>query len=327
MNRFESNLLAQIQRRGDGVSGRVLVACSGGGDSVALLVLLWTLRKNLGLDLCVAHAGHGLREESPEDAAFVRQLCRALDLDLAEASLGVRAHAQAEGIGLEMAARDLRWDWLRQEAGQCGASIVATGHTLDDHSETVFLRLARGGGLGCLHPLAPRQGLRWSPLAETRRADLRDYLNSKHIPWREDASNAETFTARNRWRPILEVMRREAPGLDRHLFETHLQAEEAEHLARTLIAGWEGTRWLVEDGIISLKREPWKELELRWTLESAFRRLGWPRESVLLRDLTPWLTERLVHARKTSTWGNFHLNPEPSGRYMHLRQEPLPSGT
>ena len=84
---------------------------------MALLVLLWTLRKNLGLDLCVAHAEHGLREESPEDAAFVRQLCRALDLDLAEASLGVRAHAQAEGIGLEMAARDLRWDWLRQEAG------------------------------------------------------------------------------------------------------------------------------------------------------------------------------------------------------------------
>ena len=305
----------------------MLVACSGGGDSVALLMLLWTLRKNLGLDLCVAHAEHGLREESPEDAAFVRQLCRALDLDLAEASLGVRAHAQAEGIGLEMAARDLRWDWLRQEAGQCGASIVATGHTLDDHSETVFLRLARGGGLGCLHPLAPRQGLRWSPLAETRRADLRDYLNSKHIPWREDASNAETFTARNRWRPILDVMRREAPGLDRHLFETHLQAEEAEHLARTLIAGWEGTRWFVEDGIISLKSEPWNELELRWTLESAFRRLGWPRESVLLRDLAPWLTERLVHTRKTSTWGNFHLNPEPSGRYLHLRQEPLPSGT
>jgi tRNA(Ile)-lysidine synthetase-like protein len=327
VNRFESDLLSQIQRRGDGVSGRVLVACSGGGDSVALLVLLWTLRKSLGLDLCVAHAEHGMREESPEDAAFVRQLCRAFDLDLAEASLGVRAHAENQGIGLEMAARDLRWDWLRQEAGQCGAGTVATGHTLDDHSETVFLRLARGGGLGCLHPLAPRQGLRWSPLAEIRRADLRAYLSAKHIPWREDASNAESFTARNRWRPILDVMRKEAPELDRHLFETHLQADEAERLAQSLIAGWEGTRWYVEDGAVAFLREPWTELELRWTLEAAFRRLGWPRESALLRGLTPWFVERLVHARKSSTWGNFHLNPEPNGRYMHLRQGPLPSGT
>ncbi len=164
---------------------------------------------------------------------------------------------RTQGIGLEMAARDLRWDWLRQEAGQCGAGAVATGHTLDDHSETVFLRLARGGGLGCLHPLAPRQELRWSPLAELRRADLRDYLGSKKIPWREDASNAEPFTARNRWRPILAEMRKEAPELDRHLFETHLQAEEAEGLAQSLIAGWEGTRWHVEDGAIALAREPW----------------------------------------------------------------------
>ena len=327
MNRFESDLLAQIQRRGDGVGGRVLVACSGGGDSVALLVLLWTLRKSLGLELCVAHAEHGLREESPEDAAFVRQLCRALDLDLAEASLGVRAHAEDQGIGLEMAARELRWDWLRQEAAQCGAGAVATGHSLDDHSETVFLRLARGGGLGCLQPLAPRQGLRWSPLAEVRRADLRAYLDSRKLPWREDASNAEPFTARNRWRPILAEMRKEAPELDRHLFETHLQADEAEGLAQSLIAQWEGTRWYIGEEAIACLREPWAEVELRWTLEAAFRRLGWPRESALLRGLAPWLAEQLLHTRNPSTWGNFHLNPEPGGRYMHLRLGPLPSRT
>ena len=93
MNRFEADLLAQIQRRGDGVRGRVLVACSGGGDSVALLVLLWELRKSLDLELSVAHADHDLRAESPQDADLVRQLCRMLDLDLAEATLGVRAHA------------------------------------------------------------------------------------------------------------------------------------------------------------------------------------------------------------------------------------------
>jgi tRNA(Ile)-lysidine synthetase-like protein len=327
VNRFESDLLAQIQRRGDGVSGRVLVACSGGGDSVALLVLLWTLRKSLGLDLSVAHVDHGLRQESPEEADFVRQLCRTLDLDLAEASLGVRAHAEERHVGLEMAARELRWDWLRQEADQCGASAVATGHTLDDHTETVFLRLARGGGLGCLHPLAPRQELRWSPLAEIRRDALRAYLADRNLPWREDASNKEPFTARNRWRPLLDEMRKEAPNLDRHLFETHLQADEAEHLARALIAGWEGSRWFIADGAITFKRETWTERDLRWTLEMAFRRLDWPRESTMLRNLAPWLAERLAHGRKPSSWGNFHLNPEPGGGYLHLRQEAPPSRT
>lgn len=325
MNRFESNLLAQIQSRGDGVEGRVLVACSGGGDSVALLVLLWTLRKSLGIELSVAHADHGLRPESPEDSDFVRQLCRALDLDLAEASLGVKAHAEARHLGLEMAARELRWDWLRQEAQQAGAAAVATGHTLDDHTETVFLRLARGGGLGCLHPLAPRQGLRWSPLAQVRRAELRAYLTARQIPWREDATNHEPFTARNRWRPLLEEARREAPELDRHLFETHRQAEEAEQLARQLIEGWEGTRWFVAEDVVGFRKEGWTEPELRWTLEVAFRRLGWPRESALLRGLAPWLAEHLVRGRKSSSWGNFRLNLEPNGGYLHLTQVPPPS--
>ncbi len=325
MNRFEADLLAHIQRRGDGVAGRVLVACSGGGDSVALLVLLWTLRKSLSLELSVAHGDHGLRPEAPEEAEFVRQLCRALDLDLAEASLGVKAHGEARGIGLEMAARELRWDWLRQEAEQSGAQTIATGHTLDDHTETVFLRLARGGGLGSLHPLAPRQGLRWSPLAETRRGDLRAYLTAKHIPWREDASNAEPFTARNRWRPILDTIRQEAPDLDRHLFETHLQAEEAEQLARALVAGWEGSRWVIADAGVSFKREPWTEPELRWTLEAAFRRLGWARESALLRGLSSWLLDRLAHGRQPASWGHFQLNPEPDAGYLHLRVEPPPS--
>jgi tRNA(Ile)-lysidine synthetase-like protein len=327
VNRFESELLAQIQRRGDGVNGRVLVACSGGGDSVALLVLLWTLRKSLNLDLTVAHADHGLREESAQDADFVRQLCRALDLDLAEASLGVKVHAQNRGIGLEMAARELRWDWLRQEAEQCGAVAVATGHTLDDHTETVFIRLARGGGLGCLHPLAPRQDLRWSPLAELRREHLRTYLTSRNLPWREDASNGEPFTPRNRLRPILATLRQEAPDLDRNLFETHLQAVEAETLARALIASWEGSRWQIVEGAVALKKEIWTEQDLRWTLESAFRGLGWPRESALLRGLSPWLAQRLAHGRKPSSWGNFQLNPEPSRGYLHLRLSPPGSRT
>lgn len=319
MNRFESDLLAQIQRRGDGVTGRVLVACSGGGDSVALLVLLWALRKSLGLELEVLHADHGLRPEAEADAAFVRQLCRALDLDLAEASLGVKAHAKAQGLGLEMAARELRWDWFKQESAQAGDAMVATGHTLDDHTETVLLRLARGGGLGSLRPLAPRQGLRWSPLAELRREELRAYLRSRGLPWREDPSNQDAFTARNRWRALLGPLRQEAPDLDRNLFETHRQAAEAEALAQTLVASWEGSRWSQGEASIALRLGPWEEPELRWTLDFAFRRLGWSREADLLRGLATWLQGRLARGRKPSQWGHFRLEPEPGRGWGHLR--------
>ena len=321
MNRFETEVLAQIRHRGDGVeNGRVLVAISGGGDSTALLAVLWALRRNLGLELSLAHADHGLRPESPEDAAFVRDLARDLDLDLAEATLDVKHHAERSGIGLETAARELRWAWLRSEAQACGALAVVTGHTLDDHTETVFIRLQRGGGAGALMPLPARQDLRWSPLIACSRASLREYLSAKGLPWREDASNEAPFTARNRWRKLLQSIRAEAPLLDRHLWETHLQVRELRELAEAGLRAQEGLRWRAEPESVWLARGAWSEAQLRGSLELAFRDLGWPREAVGLRTLTPWLLKQ-VSGHKTATatasWGNFTLNLEPDGAYLH----------
>lgn len=318
MNRFETDVLAQIRRRGDGVeNGRVLVAISGGGDSTALLALLWALRKSLGLEISLAHADHGLRPEASEDAAFVRDMARNLDLDLAEACLDVKAHAERAGLGLETAARDLRWAWLRAEAEACGATAIATGHTLDDHTETVFLRLQRGGGAGALTPLPARQELRWSPLIECRRESLRRYLAGKGMPWREDASNEEPFTARNRWRKLLAAIRDEAPLLDPHLWETHLQVRELHELAEAGLRAEQGLRWRAAEQTLWLAPGPWSELQLRGVLELAFRDLGWPREAAMLRTLGPWLQERLSGHDPVTTWGNFTLNLEPNGAYLH----------
>lgn len=321
MNRFEADVLAQIRRRGDGVeNGRVLVAISGGGDSTALLALLWALRKSLGLELTLAHADHGLRAEAQDDAAFVRDLARTLDLDLAEACLDVKGHAEKAGLGLETAARDLRWAWLRAEAQACGAQAIATGHTQDDHTETVFLRLQRGGGAGALTPLPALQTPRWSPLIECRRESLRRYLAGKGLPWREDASNEDPFTARNRWRKLLAALRAEAPLLDRHLWETHLQVRELRELAEESLQVGEGSRWRIEGGALWLATGAWSEARLRGTLELAFRRLGWPREAAALRGLAPWIRERLAgHGPVTGSaaWGNFFLNHEPNGAYLH----------
>ena len=318
MNRFEADVLAQTRRRGDGVEGgRVLVAISGGGDSTALLSILWALRKSLGLELSLAHADHGLRPESSEDAAFVRDLARDLDLDLAEACLDVKGHADRAGLGLETAARELRWAWLRAEAEACGAAAIATGHTQDDHTETVFLRLQRGGGAGTLTPLPARQDRRWSPLIECRRESLRRYLSGKGLPWREDASNEDPFTARNRWRKLLASLREEAPLLDRHLWETHLQVRELRALAEAGLRAEEGVRWRLADGALWLASGAWDETRLRGVLELAFRSLGWPREAAALRALAPWLLERLAGHGGVTAWGNFTLNHEPDGAYLH----------
>ncbi|BDU76586.1 tRNA lysidine(34) synthetase TilS [Mesoterricola sediminis] len=310
MNRAEARWLDQVLRRDDGIRDcRVLVACSGGGDSLALLAFLWAVRKSLGLELAVAHAHHGLRPEADAEADLVRRVCRNADLDLAEARFDVRAHAAATGQGLETAARELRWSWLRAEAASSGAAAVATGHTLDDHTETVLLRLARGGGSGCLTPLAARQGLRWSPLVEARREDLRAYLRRRGLAWAEDASNAEPFTPRNRWRALLGPLRAEAPALDAHLWETHLQVAELAAFRDRQVAAWRGTRWDALGGEVRLA-PVWTEPDLRFALEAAFRELDWPREADLLRALAAWLRPRLMRrSRRPGAWGGFRLEP------------------
>jgi len=329
MNRFESTWLAQILARKDGVeASRVLVACSGGGDSTALLVFLWAVRKSLGLELLVAHADHRLREASRGDADFVQELCRRLDLDLVEANLDVAGHAKGSGQGLETAARELRWAWLRAEAESSGAAVVATGHTLDDHTETVWLRLARGGGSGAMTPLPARQALRWSPLIQARRQDLRTYLRTLGLPWREDASNSEDFTARNRWRKLLDLLREEAPTLDGHLWETHLQVQELRTFRDGLVLSWRGPRWLAGPQGVTL-RGPWTDPELRWVLEAAFQELGWPREADLLRGLAAWALPHLGgRSRKSKTWGGWRLDCEPSGWALHpiWKETPLSQG-
>ena len=323
MNRFEASALDAIRRRGDAVRDtRILVACSGGGDSTALLVFLWAVRKSLGLELVVAHADHGLRPEATEDAGFVQELCRRLDLDLVEARLDVTGHAAKHGQGLETAARELRWAWLKAEAASEGATSIATGHTQDDHTETILIRLARGGGLGTLTPLPARQALRWSPLIEMRREELRGYLRSRELPWREDATNEEGFTPRNRWRKLLEAMRHEAPALDAHLWETHTQVAELARWRDAQVAEWRGVRWKPQEDGLFLKH-PFTEPELRWALEAAFRELTWPREAMLLRDLSAWILPLLGRkTRKPKTWGGWSLEPANEGWAWRLNPGP-----
>ena len=125
----------------------VLVAVSGGADSIALLHALALLREPLGWRLAVAHLHHGIRGAAADaDAAFVERTAKKLGLPVLVERADVPARAQAEGISVEMAARAARYEFFARVARRLRAAAVAVAHHADDQAETVLLRLARGAG-------------------------------------------------------------------------------------------------------------------------------------------------------------------------------------
>ncbi|MEN8724306.1 MAG: tRNA lysidine(34) synthetase TilS [Lentimonas sp.] len=179
-------------------NGRLLVACSGGADSVYLLLILMARRNVLGIDLVVAHYNHRWRGAvSDEDAAFVQSLAEAFDLPFAS-----EVRPENEAAFTETTARALRLEFLRRAALQYECPCVAFGHQMDDILETQLQRIARGSGsdgLAAPRPIAlfPNLPTHVRPLLNMRAGDLRMALRSLNVPWREDDSNGDTSIARN----------------------------------------------------------------------------------------------------------------------------------
>jgi tRNA(Ile)-lysidine synthase len=173
------------------VGTRVLVACSGGADSTALLRLLARLARPLGLaEVAVAHLDHGLRADSPEDARFVAALAEELGL---RAVVGRRKVTRRADESPEAAARRVRYAFLARAAARLRCDVVVTAHQLDDQAETVLYRVLRGTTLEGLRGVAPATeiaGVRVvRPLLPFRREELREWLTRQRQPWREDPTN------------------------------------------------------------------------------------------------------------------------------------------
>src|SRR6266571_978980 len=192
---------------------RVLVAVSGGPDSVALLAVLHRLAPEMRLELQVAHLDHGWRgRASARDAEFVRRMAVRLGLPVTVGHLGPHVWQVREGrqSSREARARDLRHRFLVETAREIGAHKVALGHTRNDQAESFLLRLLRGSGargLAGTYPVV--DGLIIRPLIDVGRADLIAYLKEKHLTYRVDATNRDLGLTRNR------VRRRLLPFLER----------------------------------------------------------------------------------------------------------------
>ncbi len=188
----------------------VLVAVSGGADSVALLLGLHAVGQQPAGHLVVAHFNHQLRGRASDgDAQFVQQLSDTLDLrcEIGHAEVAITTG----GDGLESAARAQRYQFLRKVGNRCGARFVATAHTADDQAETILHRIVRGTGLAGLAGIPVSRQLSEMttivrPMLGLRRSDVLDYLTARHQPFREDESNASAAFTRNRIRHQLLPM-------------------------------------------------------------------------------------------------------------------------
>lgn len=192
----------------------VLVAVSGGADSVALLRGLACLSLSRGWRLSVAHLNHGLRgTASNADAAFVKRLCATLKIPCILGRSPVRALSRRKGLSLEMAAREVRYRFLVAAAKRCRADMIATAHTADDQAETVLLKMIRGAGPQGLGGIPPETSVGGMcivrPFLSITRVDVERFLTDLNQEWCTDETNADPAFLRNRVRhellPFLET--------------------------------------------------------------------------------------------------------------------------
>jgi tRNA(Ile)-lysidine synthase len=182
---------------------RVLVAVSGGGDSIALLNLLARRARGREPGAWVAHLDHALREDSVGDRQFVERRAAELGLPCIARRRDV-ARRRRRDESPEEAARRVRREFLLEVAARVGAERIALGHTLDDQAETILMRLVRGAGVTALTGMASSgPGPFVRPLLRFERAELRGWLAKHELAWREDPSNEELRFDRNRVRRLV----------------------------------------------------------------------------------------------------------------------------
>jgi len=276
-----------------GLSGRrILVGVSGGGDSVALLHGLHSLADQERLQLVAAHLNHGIRgAAAAEDAAWTAELCQRLDIPLVLESADVPAYAREQGLNLEEAARDVRYQFFERAAGAANCSHVAVAHTADDQVETVLHHLFRGTGLAGLHGMPATRPLAGGvmlarPLTSFYRSQLLAFLESIGAEFRTDESNFDEARTRSRIRneALPELVRILGPQILDAVRQTAERIRDAQATIEELAA--ELLEKSLEDQSPDLVRLNADVLaaQRRHIVREAFvllwKRQNWPRQAV-----------------------------------------------
>ncbi len=178
----------------------VIVAVSGGADSVALLAAL----QAAGYNCAAAHCNFHLRgAESDRDTRHVEEICKKLNIPLTIKHFDVASRRMATGESVEMACRTLRYQWFSEMADSMHCHTVAVAHHRDDNIETMLLNMMRGTGLSGLTGMSPRNGLIIRPMLECTRSEIKDYLKTRALGYMTDSTNACNDYLRNRLRNLV----------------------------------------------------------------------------------------------------------------------------
>lgn len=304
---------------GNGIEpSSLLLAISGGIDSTALLLLMVDLRDD-GWDIAAAHVNHHLRgADSDADEQFVRDLCARLDVPL-EVCDGTLDPRRVRDVGIEAAAREVRYRLLGDVRARRSTRYLATAHQMDDQAETVLMRLVGGGGIASLRGVhAVRDGWILRPLLGLRRSALEAFLDARGITPRHDIANDDPRFLRNRVRRVLRELDA-TPALAR--FATEMQ--EQWPLVERLIHDAETQHAVVlprETRFASFPENAWLRQAL---LHRHIVRLDPQARDVSARDLQR-LSRELERVRRISVTARLALIRQADGWILRAPPEPTP---
>ena len=213
---MEDKILSALENFGmlDGVSD-VTVALSGGADSMCLLYSLLAIKDEFSLNVSAAHLNHMIRgEEALRDEAFVIEQCKKLGVELFVERADVPKYAQENKISIELAARQIRYDFFQRVA----KGVVATAHTASDNIETVILNLTRGASLKGLCGIPPKRDKFIRPLIYCTRADVEEFCKDKGIDFVTDSTNlSDEYTRNNIRHNVVPVLKQLNPSLEENI--------------------------------------------------------------------------------------------------------------
>ena len=283
---------------------KLLVAVSGGPDSVCLLHILFKLKDELGTGLHIAHLNHQLRgADSEADAEYVTELAHPLGIPVTVERRDVKSYQAKHRLSLEEAAREVRYTFLAEAAMSTGARQVAVGHTVDDHVETILMHLIRGSGTRGLHGLQPRTEWQFQgssltvirPLLSTSRAETTSHCHRHQLMPRLDVSNLSLSPLRNRIRlELLPLMQSYNPQITEALLRmARIAGDDLDFINEESKQLWEQTAQEQENTIILDKKQ---FLELPLALKRHLLRVAIEKLIGNLKDVETRHIEQLIAA-------------------------------
>lgn len=214
---------------------KLLVTVSGGVDSIVLCHLL----KKYNANFAIAHCNFGLRaEESDKDECFVEELAEALEVNIHIKKFDTKEYLKNAGISIQMAARELRYQWFSELAKQKGYKYILTAHHQNDLLETVLLNLIRGTGIAGLHGIKPKAGNIIRPLLFATKEHVLKYAEENNLDWREDSSNESAKYQRNLLRlEVIPILKKINSNLEQTLHQSVEKISAAEAIFNQYIEG------------------------------------------------------------------------------------------